>query len=59
MHKRCFTLTLQSEHAFPDDLYNDSDMQESLQEHMDNLEWHFPGDDIKKVWVTIEEILKT
>lgn len=56
MNKRMFTLVLESSHEFPDDLYNDSDLEEVLQEHLDSLNWVLPNGNIKKVWATVEEI---
>lgn len=56
MNKKHFTLLLESSHPFPDDLYNDSDLEEVLQDHLDSLNWVFPNGKIKKVWVTVEAI---
>lgn len=52
MYKKGFWVSLESAHPFPDDLYNKSDFEEALQEHVDGINEVFP--DTKKVWVAVE-----
>ena len=52
--KKVFKLVVETDTGFPEDLYGAEDFQESIQEHLDNLNWVFR--DTPKCTATVEEL---